>query len=378
MQRTTPTRPRRCLTLSLFIACAAALMPPAAFGAPPIESAYDGAFTRRTFVDAHRRGLTIDGLSDTASLKATIEAHLQAIPLPSDLFDEALARELGFDPRAVQELEELAQLGALQVEVVELVAGLDVERTAALPAFGVQELGDHGGLGAGVPTRQSLVAQGSARSSSSYTFWQVPGSSWQATRTFGDGSVWTGGKSSLGTGDVIVFESTQAPDGSTEYSTTTRYSSDGVELETREETSQGPPQGQAEQARLQGGHKEQPDSNTEAPKEDATPEDEPDKPDGKIDGYQPSGEEGLCPLTIEVCRRGLERARAALEQVRIGILLINPGNASDEPSGARLTYDVGGLVINPSPDATTGTRSGSPRLSIAIPVWINPPGPGES
>jgi hypothetical protein len=104
----------------------------------------------------------------------------------------------------------------------------------------------------------------------------------------------------------------------------------------------------------------------------------PEKP--AIDKYQPSeGEPGTyCPMTLDICRRELDRALKSGEQVLAGMVFVNPGDPDVQPDAPRLIYDPEDLVTNPAISAAARKSTFTAgRYRMALPVLVLPPRPNS-
>lgn len=339
------------------------------------------------FRKAREQGLAMNGYKDTAALKRVVENYFQAAALPKGFFDENLARELGVDFQALKELSDLALLNGLEIYRVEMIPGLGSDLTPLDPT----DTGGQGNAGAfapGFPSRGSLVGQGAVSRVQTQTGDRRTGSS-----TFRDGSTWTITRSTDKDGNVSVHETTRDGNGDVEYYHGRIYNSAGEQTADKVIEHDNQPS-QAEEARRRTGQRADDDpfappnatgdgetgGGNEGTDGKDTGDGDQEKP-GKLDQYQPAegGAGSFCPLTIEICRRGLEKALASFHQVRVGMVRVNPGDPDDAPPSApRLVFDPEDLVINPDPNAASPREGRSPaRFRMDIPVWVNPPGPSE-
>jgi len=101
--------------------------------------------------------------------------------------------------------------------------------------------------------------------------------------------------------------------------------------------------------------------------------------EGGVDQYQPAdGMEGstFCPLTLDVCRREMEKLARQGEDILLGAILINPAEPDVMPEAPRLAFDTETLVINPDPTVTESDQVREPpQFQMRLPVWVLPPRP---
>jgi len=316
------------------------------------------------FNEAATKGLVIRGLDDTEGLGRVIGHILADRRLDRSLFDARIARLAGLDPKALRDIEQFVRGSHLAIERVELVPGLTDRAETTRPSAESQTLKPDG-IVPGFPSGGSLVGV----RHTTYTF-NGGDDHAVSTQRYSDGSTWYTAHFERPDGSTMVHERTQTSDGTIQYEHV--VVTDGQGRVTHE----------SEQRQTEGVVS---DAET-ARKEAATTAADTDDPEGgltdgeeDIDQYQPGDDANgvFCPLAVEICRRGLQQALASGAKVRVGMVRVNPEDPDDTPQAPRLVYDPKDLVINPL-RARQRNSSADPReFQMDIPVWVNPPGPGE-
>lgn len=338
----------------------------------PEAYAQDDSFAEPhpAFAEAEKSGLVIRGIQDEEGLRRVVEHYLDGLRPGEWLRDSKVAEALGVDFETLRELESMIRMSDLLVYRVEMMPGPTGQPGTDVPSRDVKDL-ESDGFTPGFPSRGSLVG---TKGYSSHTVSHGPGYGVEVN-TYPDGSSWLRSFVTNSAGVTVSVEQTVNPDGSIRHSHVVTEGNDGPRRETTTDQENGPPNMAEAERKDEEARREEAARGEEAPAEDAGEGED-------VDQFQPPDGAGgtFCPLTVEICRRGFEEALASGQKLLVGMVLVNPGDPDDQPAASRLVYDTKDLVINPDPERTRRRDSATDprRFRMDIPVWVNPPGPGEN
>ena len=326
----------------------------------------------------------IKGLSDFDGIERSVavsSAHAvrRQNQAPDRIADRA--KEIGVDLKAVRELSEAALELPFILDRVEFVPGLDATELNHGIITDFDNLGEFEGgeFSPGLPDRDSLAgfrtsyrAESDPSSGITWHYW-----------TFSDGSTSFYRRVRDETGKTISFtlEITDE-NGDVEFYHETNTDPDGVTT-TQGAASEPPGDEHSEAYEAEGQHITTLDQDDEVPRDAPNNEgaEDVDTPadDPAIDKFQPAdGEGSYCPLVFEICRRQMEQALAAGDDIFTGMVLINPAEPDVQPVAPRLIIDPRDLVMDPSGKRRNRAPRNRQAFSQAVlPVWVNPPGPND-
>jgi hypothetical protein len=325
--------------------------------------------------EAAAKGLVIRGLDDTEGLGRVIGHILGQRRLDRSSFDSRIARLAGVDPKALREFEQFVRGSHLGIERVEFVPGLAGRPETSPPSAESQDLKPDGVV-PGFPSGGSLVGLGftssTYRAGDNYRY---------GSRTYADGSTWSFSYVRGSDGSWVTHERTTTGDGTIYYDRVHAENGRGEVTQNDVWRQEGGPASDAETARKEAAEDQtaEEDESEDVPFEESEDDAPPwERGEEEIDQFQPGDENGtFCPLAVEICRRGLEQALASGQKVKVGTVRVNPEDPDETPQAPRLVYDPKDLVINPSRARQQNSGADPRQFAMNIPVWVNPPGPGE-
>ncbi|WP_265569802.1 lipoprotein [Sphingomicrobium nitratireducens] len=372
--------------------------------APPSDTQVDYAALEQS-------GALIEGFQDVGGIQRAVTAHLATLDKRNDAFAEGSAAIRDADAaRAFRELAELVDYAGLNIDAIEFVPGLVTpggigpnglvpnlldpgnwpgnDFVSAFPSFGGIASGD----GVTQPADLWIIdgdIVGTAVVTKFENGWTWEAESWDQT-VYGsysvhyrpDGNIESTGR--IERDGVITSRRTVFYDNGNGTVTTKNMDKDGhveVRRETREEHDRRIEKESQELRERREAERERQREEADADTDTDTDTDSGDvpPPNPYLEGYQPSDANGggkFCPLSLDICRRQMQKALESRKKVQVGVILINPGDPDGISEAPRLKFDTGGLVVNPDPEAASGSPTADPRrFRMRLPVWVLPPRP---